>query len=352
MWQLSSSLTPGPYRGGGADGSLIKFSDLELTDPANKGLHDIINSLKHIADHYDVSYGDIIQFAGAVGFSNCPGATRLEFFAGRPEATAPAPPKLIPGPTDTAQATLSRMQDAGFSAEDTVILLGAHSVGREHTIDPAANDTPLDSTPGAFDSQFYLEVLLKGTVYPRKAPHSGEALSATKDVFRLSSDAAIARHPDTACAWQSYIGAASVSCPPCSLFTPMFLGLLESGHDDRMRSAFRKAMIKVATLGHRMEDLVDCSHVIPVPPPWNKTASYPAGFSTSSVERSYLEILGEDSEQNFRVLADANLANNLIDMHINLPSNHYRHWASYASKATTRTVWPSTLITNITIALT
>ncbi|RPD62317.1 heme peroxidase [Lentinus tigrinus ALCF2SS1-6] len=244
------------YLCGGADGSLIKFSDLELTDPANKGLHDIINSLKHIADHYDVSYGDIIQFAGAVGFSNCPGATRLEFFAGRPEATAPAPPKLIPGPTDTAQATLSRMQDAGFSAEDTVILLGAHSVGREHTIDPAANDTPLDSTPGAFDSQFYLEVLLKGTVYPRKAPHSGEALSATKDVFRLSSDAAIARHPDTAC------------------------------HDDRMRSAFRKAMIKVATLGHRMEDLVDCSHVIPVPPPWNKTASYPAGFSTSSVERS------------------------------------------------------------------
>ncbi|TFK89721.1 class II peroxidase [Polyporus arcularius HHB13444] len=243
--------------------SLVAFSDVELASPANEGLRGIVNSLKRVADAHNVSYGDIVQFAGAVGLSNCPGAPRLGFFSGRPAATAPAPPGLFPAPTDTAQALVSRMRDAGFSAEDTVVLLGAHSIGRQHTIDPAANGTPLDSTPGAFDSQFYLEVLLKGTVYPRKAPHTGEALSATKDVFRLSSDAAIARDPNTACAWQSYIG-----------------------DDDRMREAFRKAMMKVATLGHKIEDLVDCSHVIPVPSPWNKTASYPAGFGPVKVERS------------------------------------------------------------------
>ncbi len=64
------------------------------------------------------------------------------------------------------------------------------------------------------------------------------------------------------------------------------LVLLVTGDDDRMREAFRKAMMKVATLGHKIEDLVDCSHVIPVPPPWNKTASYPAGFGPVKVERS------------------------------------------------------------------
>ncbi|KAI0699316.1 heme peroxidase, partial [Cerioporus squamosus] len=253
----------GSFGGGGADGSLVAFSEIELTSPANKGLQGIVKSLKRVADAHNVSYGDIVQFAGAVGLSNCPGAPRLGFFAGRPAAIASAPSGLFPAPTDTAQALLSRMKDAGFSAEDTIVLLGAHSIGRQHTIDPAANGTPLDSTPDAFDSQFYLEVLLKGSVYPRKAPHAGEALSATKDVFRLSSDAAIARYPDTACAWQSYIG-----------------------DDDRMREAFRKAMAKVATLGHKIGDLVDCSHVIPVPPPRNKTASYPPGFGPADIERS------------------------------------------------------------------
>lgn len=44
------------------------------------------------------SYCNSIQLAGAVGVSNCPGAPQLNFFLGRPNATAPSPDLLIPEP--------------------------------------------------------------------------------------------------------------------------------------------------------------------------------------------------------------------------------------------------------------
>ena len=99
-----------------------------------------------------------IQFAGAVALSNCPGSPRLQFLAGRPEAESASPPYLVPSPADSAPKILSRMADAGFTADDTVVLLAAHSVGRQEAIDLTVSGMPFDSTPGRFDSQFFLEV--------------------------------------------------------------------------------------------------------------------------------------------------------------------------------------------------
>jgi hypothetical protein len=99
-----------------------------------------------------------IQFAGATALSNCPGAPRLQFLSGRPDATRASPANLIPSPADTVTDILSRMNDAGFTADDTVALLAAHSIGTQEAIDPTIPGTPMDSTPHAFDNQFYLEV--------------------------------------------------------------------------------------------------------------------------------------------------------------------------------------------------
>ncbi|CCM03511.1 uncharacterized protein FIBRA_05645 [Fibroporia radiculosa] len=140
------------------DGSIIQFASVELADPANEGLDDIVYALKIFADSHDISYGDMVQFAGAVALSNCPGSPRLEFFAGRPKAIAPAPPRLIPSPSDSVEHILARMEDAGLSPEDTVALLAAHSVAVQKTVDPSVSGMPLDSTPEAFDTQFYLEI--------------------------------------------------------------------------------------------------------------------------------------------------------------------------------------------------
>ncbi|KAF8531615.1 heme peroxidase, partial [Gautieria morchelliformis] len=59
--------------------------------------------------HNTISAGDLIQFAGAVALSNCPGAPRLQFLAGRPNATAPAPDGLQPTPGDSVDKILARM---------------------------------------------------------------------------------------------------------------------------------------------------------------------------------------------------------------------------------------------------
>ena len=79
-----------------------------------------------------------ITFASAVGLSNCHGAPRLRFFAGRPNATAPAPDGLVPAPWHSVDQILTSMADAGFSAYETVALLAAHSIATPHTIDPRA----------------------------------------------------------------------------------------------------------------------------------------------------------------------------------------------------------------------
>ncbi|EPT05268.1 generic peroxidase fungal class II [Fomitopsis schrenkii] len=232
----------GAFSGGGADGSIIRFAETELANPANDGLENIVLSLQDVADNHNVSYGDIIQFAGAVGLSNCPGSPRLPFYAGRPNAVAPSPPGLVPSPTDDADTILARMSDAGFTAEDTVALLAAHSVARQKTVDPSVPNVPFDSTPGAFDTKFYAEMLLKGMGYPGKGGNSAEVKSASKHVMRLASDAALAQHPITSALWRSF-----------------------AGDHNAMRAAFRDAMQKLANQGHA--GLVNCSSVIPLPAP-------------------------------------------------------------------------------------
>lgn len=55
------------------------------------------------------------------------------------------------------------MADAGFSPDDTVVLLASHSIGTQQTTDPTVPGAPFDSTPEVFDNQFYLEVSTCGT---------------------------------------------------------------------------------------------------------------------------------------------------------------------------------------------
>lgn len=65
---------------------------------------------------------------------------------------------MVPSPAAAVVDILARMHDAGFTAEDTVVLLAAHSVASQRTIDYSVVGMSLDSTPERFDSQFYLEV--------------------------------------------------------------------------------------------------------------------------------------------------------------------------------------------------
>ncbi|THH30256.1 hypothetical protein EUX98_g3941 [Antrodiella citrinella] len=257
-----SAIEAGTFGGGGADGSMMAHSHVELRYGGNVGLDEIIHEQRPFALKHEVSFGDFIQFAGAVGVANCQGAPRLQFLAGRANHSRPAPHEgLIPAPFHSADEIFSRMGDAGFSPQEVVALSAAHSIPCVDDATPPQNE-PLDSTPQEFDSQFFLETLLEGSDYPGNASALGEAKSPLPGEFRIQTDGLLARDSRSACEWQSFI----------------------TDHD-AMNAKFYKVMAKLSALGQEPSKLVDCSEVIPVPRAVRRQkARLPAGKTLDDVE--------------------------------------------------------------------
>ncbi|KAJ7202063.1 manganese peroxidase 3 [Mycena pura] len=251
--------------GGGADGSIFYFDDPETSFPANNGIDDIVDAQAEFINKYNatITAGDFIQFAGAVGVSNCPGAPRLEFLLGRPKATAASPPGLVPEPFDSITSILQRFSEVGFSAEEVVALLASHTIAAADHVDTSIPGTPFDSTPGVFDTQLFIEVQLRGTLFPGTPGNAGEVESPLEGEIRLNSDASLARDSRTACAWQSF-----------------------AANQAKMQTEFRAAMSKMAIIGHSRSSMVDCSDVIPVPKPVVGKPHLPAGKSMADIEQA------------------------------------------------------------------
>ncbi|GJJ13039.1 hypothetical protein Clacol_007288 [Clathrus columnatus] len=263
------------FPGGGADGSMLVFPDVEPNFPANLGISDSVEALlPFLSSHPEISAGDLIQFAGAVGISNCPGAPRLQFLLGRPNATAPAPEGLIPEPQDTVTSILARMSDGGnFSPDEVIALLASHSIARSDHVDPTIRAVPFDSTPFTFDTQIFLEVLLKGVGFPGIPGNLGEVESPLPigeglnvGEMRLQSDFALARDPRTACTWQGFVN-----------------------EQEKMSIAFQAAMAKLAIIGQDATHFVDCSEVVPIPVfSVNKPATFPATKTCADIQQACL----------------------------------------------------------------
>ncbi|OCH92793.1 manganese peroxidase precursor [Obba rivulosa] len=261
---FSPSLTAqGTFGGGGADGSIATFESIETAYHANTGIDEIINEQAPFIVKHNMTAGDFIQFAGAVGVSNCAGAPRLEFLLGRPPATAPAPDKTVPEPFDTVDSILARFADAGFSPQEVIALLASHSVAAADHVDPAIPGTPFDSTPSDFDSQIFIEVQLRGTLFPGTGGNQGEVESPYPGEIRLQSDHTLARDSRTACFWQAL-----------------------ANDQAQIQAQFKAAMAKLAVVGQDVSQMVDCSEVIPVPAPPATTPHIPAGLSQNNIEQA------------------------------------------------------------------
>ena len=79
----------------------ITFASTELAYAANNdgGVSDIVDNLTPLVSKWNVTPGDMIYFASAVGISNCPGAPQLQFLTGRPDPVAAAPDGTVSLPT-------------------------------------------------------------------------------------------------------------------------------------------------------------------------------------------------------------------------------------------------------------
>nr|BAU36969.1 manganese peroxidase [Pholiota nameko] len=255
-------------KGGGADGSILVFNSTELAFHANGGIDDIVAGQFPVFKEIGVlTAGDLLPPSGAVGTANCPGAPRLQFMFGRPPPKAPAPDLTVPEPTDTVTAILERFGDAGFSAQEAVALLSSHTIAAADVVDVTIPGTPFDSTVGTFDTQVFLEVLLKGRSFPGNGSQAGEVLSPLAGEMRLQSDFRISQDPRTACLWQAMVN-----------------------DQQRMTSQFKAAMAKLQVLGQDTRKLIDCSDVVPVPAPFAGPIKFPASFSNKDLQLACPEL--------------------------------------------------------------
>ncbi|TDL17356.1 manganese peroxidase 1 [Rickenella mellea] len=250
-------------KGGGADGSIIRFSDTELAFAANNGIDEIAEPLRDLADAHGKSYGDIIQFSAAVAVSDCPGGARLSFLSGRPNATIRAPDGTVPDPFDSVTTILARMADAGFSPDELIALLASHSIAAADKIDVTIPGTPFDSTPGTFDTQVFIEVLLNAIHIPGAGLQQGEVKAPLAGLMRLQSDFELSRDSRTACTWQSF-----------------------ANNPKLMNQKFTAAMAKLSVLGQNVKFLTDCSEVIPTPKANKVPPFLPAGKHQSDIDAS------------------------------------------------------------------
>ncbi|CDO77692.1 Class II peroxidase [Trametes cinnabarina] len=255
-------------RGGGADGSIAIFSDIETNFQANVGLDEIVALQKPIVARHNISHADFIMFAGALGASNCPGAPRLDFFLGRKDATRPAPDGLVPEPFDTLEDVFARLKDASNGEFDeilTVWLLTAHTIGASDHLDESIPGTPFDSTPGIWDTQFFIETQLRGTSFPGKGANAnhGEVMSPLKGEIRLQTDHLLARDSRTACEWQSFVN-----------------------NQQKAQDMFAFVFHDLSMLGQDPDSLIDCSELIPQPKPVIGRAHFPAGLTNKDIEQA------------------------------------------------------------------
>ncbi|KAI0800313.1 peroxidase MNP1 [Fomes fomentarius] len=258
----------GKFGGGGADGSIILFENIETNFHANGGLDDIVNLQKPIIARHNISAADFIQLAGSLALSQCPGAPRTQFFLGRKDAKRPAPDGLVPEPFDSVDKILARLLDVGFQDFEVVWLLSAHTIAAADKVDTTIPRTPFDSTPEIFDTQFFVETQLKGTSFPGKANVQGESLSPIRGEMRLQSDFLIARDSRTACEWQSFVD-----------------------DQEKFEETFPDVFGRLGLLGVDQSTLIDCSEVIPQPPPLPASIRphFPAGHSIRDVEAACAE---------------------------------------------------------------
>ncbi|KAF9556297.1 manganese peroxidase 1 [Agrocybe pediades] len=250
-------------KGNGADGSILIFNSTELQSAANDGIDDITSRQFPVFQETGLSAGDFVHLAAAIGTANCAGAPRLKYMFGRPPPVIAAKDLTVPLPTDSVTSILARFADAGFSPQEAVALLSSHTIAAADKIDTRIPGTPFDTTVDVFDSQVFLEVLLKGTMFPGQGniSHTGEVLSPIAGEMRLQSDFAVSQDPRTACFWQDMIN-----------------------NQNSMTSQFKAAMAKLQVLGQK--NLVDCSDVVPVPKPFAGPIKYPATFSQKDVQQA------------------------------------------------------------------
>ncbi|KAJ5952443.1 heme peroxidase [Penicillium vulpinum] len=250
---------------GGADGSLLLSPD-EINRPENNGLQEVRTRALQLLDKYsrhDVTAADLVQFMHNVATVTCPLGPRLLTLVGRRDRREANPTGLIPNNNATdATFLIELFQNKTFTARDLGALLGAHTVARQSFVDRSRAGQPLDSTPGVWDMNFYLEMAMP-------EPPSG--------VFRLASDEALSLADGTSSRFTA--------------FTDTTFGQTVWNTD------YSVAYVRLSLLGvNNINRLTDCTKVLPNSvTSFSLRSSSPSTPATSSTPSSAAELSSTES---------------------------------------------------------
>jgi L-ascorbate peroxidase len=210
---------------GGADGSLMMDFG-EETRPENNGLQSIRTILRGVQSKFKVGYADLAQYAHNHATVTCPRGPRILTFVGRNDAKKAAPTGLLPDVHSPADNLIKLFEDKGFSPHDLAALVGAHSSAKQRFVEPARAGTPLDTTPGVWDVEFYNETL-------QSPPDSR--------IFVLPSDKVLSVHPKINDEWKEFVG-----------------------DQKHWNEDYAKAYIRMSLLGvNNFNDLKECTKTLP-----------------------------------------------------------------------------------------
>ena len=98
--------------------------------------------------------------------TNYPGTPKMQFLAGRPNATIPASNNAVPLPQADIEAIFDHMEDGGFIPIELVHLLASHTIARSDTPVYGYQAVPFDTEPFTFDTRFFPGTLLRASACP------------------------------------------------------------------------------------------------------------------------------------------------------------------------------------------
>ncbi|GJP56398.1 hypothetical protein CLOM_g15461 [Closterium sp. NIES-68] len=161
---------------GGMNGS-VRF---ELQRPENDGLKRTIKVLEKVRLELGplakvVSWADLMAVAGAHAVESC-GGPHIPVRMGRKDASGPDPENRMPAETLNAKEVAASFKTKGFSLQETVCLLGAHTLGGKGFGDPTS-----------FDNAYYSILLTKPWL---------DTSNSMADMLGLPSDRAIVDDDD------------------------------------------------------------------------------------------------------------------------------------------------------------
>ncbi|KUJ16166.1 heme peroxidase [Mollisia scopiformis] len=142
----------------GCDGSLILAREA-FTQADDNALQNISNTLTAVRAQYpSIGMADLIVVASSVAIRVCPGGPTVTTYIGRNDSSILNPAGLLPGVNDTATSLITLFKNKGFSTNDLAALIGAHSTARAFAQPNIQFGAPQDSTPGAWDIEYYKQV--------------------------------------------------------------------------------------------------------------------------------------------------------------------------------------------------